>query len=527
MAKLTLQFDSILGGIQPTEFYNTQGNGQIFNSLGIDPEMPKTDSLTRPSGLIRPTSMEKISGSTVTGAPMWFLTNPKNANIYCYANDGKVHLINSNLTMGSDLSTPTNGAGQGAVYYNNYLYFATTTDISRFGPLNGSPTMTNNWWTSTLSKTALANTTYPTINGVMMPKHAMYVHPWNSRVYFCDVTSDGIGCLSMIKTKKVTVEGDTDDTLVPSSYKVLDFFYGWLPTCISNIGSELAIGLIEGTDTTTKQGNAKVAFWSTVASDTSYNRIAQLPDPIITSLTNVNGILYAITGSASGGMRISRYIGGESFEEVAYLDDQLPALAGATDFVINRILWGGKTTLPAVSGSVFSLGSKSKAMGMGLHNILKSTAGATTPMVTALKYVSQGAIKQPIVGWKDNTGTAGALVAGIDKLSTTYGTSYLTFPLQRIGRNFQIISVSIPLSSSVSANQTVEVRALIDGGSSDVLLGTINNTNYSGARRVGIDPESSFGFNDFCLQLKFTGSALTTIQMPVLVDIEVIEDTSA
>ena len=189
MSKATLQFDSILGGWQPTEFYNTQGTGQIFNSTGIDPEMPKDDSSTRPSGLIRPTSMEKISGSTVTGSPIWFLTNPKNTNIYCYADDGKIHTITSSLTMGSDLTTPTNGLGQGACYYNNYLYFATTTDITKYGPLNGSPTMTQNYWTSSLSKTALANTTYPLINGVRMPNHVMYVHPWNSRIYFCDIES--------------------------------------------------------------------------------------------------------------------------------------------------------------------------------------------------------------------------------------------------------------------------------------------------------------------------------------------------
>jgi hypothetical protein len=85
------QTDSILGGWQVTEYYN-QPN-QFLTSIGIDPEMPRTDALTKPSGVIRPTAMAKFSGTEITGVPLWMISNPKNASIFIYCSDGKVHQV--------------------------------------------------------------------------------------------------------------------------------------------------------------------------------------------------------------------------------------------------------------------------------------------------------------------------------------------------------------------------------------------------------------------------------------------------
>ena len=154
--------------------------------------------------------------------------------------------------------------------------------------------MTQAWWTSSpLSKTALANTTYPSINGVVIPNHPMAVH--QNRLYVGDVNSSGIGIISMINTKKTTYEGDTDDTTVPSAYNVLDFNYQWFPTCLEPYGNYLAIGVIEGASTAVKQGNAKVLIWDTLATTTAPNIIAELPDPLITAMKYVNGVLYVFS----------------------------------------------------------------------------------------------------------------------------------------------------------------------------------------------------------------------------------------
>ena len=74
------------------------------------------------------------------------------------------------------IGTVTGNVANGAEIYNDYLYITTGTDVSRYGPLSGSPALTNSVWTgATLgSQTALTNTTYPTINGAPIPKHWMY-----------------------------------------------------------------------------------------------------------------------------------------------------------------------------------------------------------------------------------------------------------------------------------------------------------------------------------------------------------------
>jgi hypothetical protein len=391
--------------------------------------------------------------------------------------------------------------------------------VGRYGPLSNTPATTQDWWVGALSLTALANSTYPTIKGVSIPNHPMCVH--QNRVYFGDVTSTGVGCLSMINTKKTTYEGDTNDTVVPSAYNVLDFNYNWWPTCVETFGNEIAIGVIEGVSTTIKQGNAKVLFWDTSPSTTAPNRIVDLPDPLITAMKFVNGVLYVFSGSASGGMRISRYLGGQSFEELFYLDDQYPPLQGAVDYNINRIVWGASTTDPAVSGSVMSLGSKVRAMGMGVHNILKSTAGATTPWVTSLKYIQQGAMIQPVVGWKDNTGTAGAGVYGLDKLSTTYGTSIWRSKMERVGNAFNLTEIRIPLSQAVAANQTITVKVYIDEGSTSHTVATINSTNYPGGDRwIRIYPTGVSGKNNYFLELIFSGTVLACVSLPIITVVE-------
>ena len=151
--------ETIFGGFGETEFFGQKG--QFLASIGLDPDMPKDDNSLKISGYLRPTAMEKFSGIEITGNPMWIITNPKTNNIYVYATDGKIHLVSSALAMGTSPGTLTTASGNGGAYYDNYIYFRKNTDVARYGPLNGTPTLTQDYWVTTLSKTALANTTYP------------------------------------------------------------------------------------------------------------------------------------------------------------------------------------------------------------------------------------------------------------------------------------------------------------------------------------------------------------------------------
>ena len=53
--------ESILNGIAISP--NLSRKGQLGASLAIDPDMPNGDSDVRPSGVLRPTQMSKISGT--------------------------------------------------------------------------------------------------------------------------------------------------------------------------------------------------------------------------------------------------------------------------------------------------------------------------------------------------------------------------------------------------------------------------------------------------------------------------------
>ena len=530
MAKFTVKIDNVLGGISPTQYYSA--SNQFESSIGIDPDMPADDSSVRISGLIRPTALAKFSSTGVTNPPLWFLTNPKDANIYAYMADGKVTSYTSSLSSETAVGTPTSGAGNGAEYYDNYLYFATPTDISAYGPLSSSPAIINTRWTSGsytgtsggFGRTALTNTTYPTINGVVMPNHPMFYHASRNRLYFGDVVS-GQGALHYIATTKTTVEGDTNNG---TTYNALNFNYGYYPTCISNFGTDLAVGLIQGTNTSVIQKNAVISFWDTTSTSPTKIIDRELPDPLITAMRNVNGNLFAWTGNAQGGCRLLKFLGGYSFQEVGYWEECYPPLAGAVDHFLNRIVFGGNTTYPEASACVYAVGSKSGLINatlpsLPIHNILKSTA-STGGWVTALKYVLQAdnKIRQPIVGWKDTTPAY-----GIDKISTTYGVNVWRSQMFRIGKPFQVNKVRIPLTLPIGANHTITGKIYVDELQSGINLpNTINNTNYANSQQNILQQIPNVkGLHNFLLELRWTGSAYIGVSLPVIIEGETLTDS--
>jgi|ERR1051326_3586913 hypothetical protein len=521
MSNITLSIDSILGGEQASEFYGQKG--QFLSSIGINPDFPKDDSSRQASGFLRPTAMAKFSGSTVTGVPLWIIPNPKDTNIYVYANDGKLHSVSSSLSMNSNPTAPTSASGNGAEYYDNYLYLAKNTDIARYGPLDGTPSLTQSYWVGSLGKTALTNTTYPSIRGIAIPNHPMHRHTDN-KLYIGDVsaasaTGGNKGVLHFIRTKKASsIEGNTNDG---SNANAVSFPYGYYPTAIESYGSDLAVALIEGTNTTLKQKRAKVSFWDTTS--TTYNKITdvEFPDPLITALKNVNGVLYVWSGNASGGVRLSRFIGGYSFEEVLYLEEGVPPFQGAVDAEMNRLIWGAYMTDPESFAVVKAYGSKMKALGTGTFTPFTATSATTTnQIVTAVKFVEQAnnSRLRPIIGWADNS------AKGLDSISTTYGVSRWDSSVFRIGRPFIIKKVRIPLAQAVAANMTLIPTIYVDEASSSTALTTINSTNYPNSERnVVLYPDVS-GKHNFYLSLRWSGTALLTVSLPITIEVELLND---
>lgn len=522
-----ITIDSVLGGVAASQYFPARDEYQ--GATGVDPDLPIDESTVRSSGFLRPTAMQKFSGTEVTGVPMWFVTNPKTTNTYLYANDGKVHTIDSTLAMGTALnggSALTTASGNGAAYYDNYAYFARNTDIARYGPLNGSASLTTGYWGTTLAKTALTNTTYPSVGGVQLPNHVMHPHSDN-KLYIADVLADSTtntnrGGIHYIETSKTTVEGDTD---AGATYNALDLPYGWYPTALETYQTDLVIAAIDGTSTTVKQKNAKLLFWDTTSSSWSSVITTEFPDPLITGLRNVNGTLYVFSGNAQSGCRVTRFAGGYNLTEVFYDEDGLPPMHGAIDHLLNRILWGDMVVDPESAAVVKALGSKKDVFmkSNALHIPYRATSSNTTNQrVTAMKFIQHSSFAKPIpvIGWTDNA------AKGLDKSSTTYTTSYWQSGTFRVGKPFDVVSVTIPLSQAVAANMTVTPKLWFDDASSSTSLTVINNTNYPSKRHIWQTPTGAHGANNFFLELVWSGTALCTVALPIEIVIDIQEEAN-
>ena len=533
MAKLTLRIENILGGQSPLQYFGKEGS--FKNSLAIDPDNEATTGDNRSGGVLTPTPSIALTASIGTGLDdelLWMNTNPKSDNVFGYDRAGKVYEIIlatyaiSDLNNGAALST---SSGNGAAYYNNYQYWAKNVDIVKYGAFSsGVRTYNQVYWSSTLSMTALGNgVTYPApkIGTSKYPNHVMHLHT-DDKLYICDVGASGSvnnkGIIHYIKTVKGTLEGDTNSG---STYNALDLGFGIWPTALESYGTDLAIAGYEGNTTTgnTRGKRAKIYFWDTTSS--SFNKEVELPDPLCSALKNVNGILYAFCGNPGDmGVRVLRFVGGYTFEEVAYLEDSQPPFQGAVDHLLNRVLFGGFSSSMGGYGSLYALGSKVGNISTGLFNVMRATTSNSNGVsVTSMIAPENTDFVNPtyLIGWRDGGGTS---EFGIDRNATTYGVSEFQSEVFRIGKEFEVTKIKIPLAQAVAANMTLAVKIVVDNESTTTTVATINNTNFSGSERFVTLHPSVFGKHDFLLQFSWSGSALISVGLPIEVEVETMDD---
>lgn len=387
--------------------------------------------------------------------------------------------------------------------------------------------MTASVWTGVTlgSQTALNNYVYVTVRNITIPNHPMHVHVDGS-LYLGD-TLNGQGVIHVITTTKVTKEGDTNNG---SAYRVLALPFGYYPTDIESYGTDLVISAIQNasasTGTVINQGRAALFFWDTLSS-TYYNQV-NLPDPLVTALLNKNGVIYVFSGNVPGGARVSTYVGGNSVQQVAYLEEGFSPLAGGVDAFGDRVSFGGFTTYPVASASVFSVGSK--LGGSALHNTVRTTSAGTSPIATCVKYVQQANNSTPrvIVGWRD--GTTSKLDYNNDVDGSFTCNSVFRTQVFTPGAKFVVRTIRIPLTTAVDSSTTITPKIWVDDESSSFTLDTINNTNFSGKRNVlyknpkmdGTQEVS--GFHNLFLELTFSGARYIGATFPIEIEVEIYED---
>lgn len=524
-----VQITSVTGG--HTVSSHVGESGKFRASLGIDPAQPFDDSdsaySTHSSGLIRPAASEKFSGTTINAAPLWMVPNPKDSYVYVCDSLGSMYTVNSTfdtVTGLSDAGHLSSGIGNGAAYYDNYIYIAKNTDIARYGPLNGVPSFNGTYWTTTLGLTALTNTTYPADlkNGLLYPNHVMVRHS-DGALYIADVVGN-LGTVHKLQTTKTSVEGDTNDG---STYSALTMGYGLWPTAMASYGDSLAIALYEGTSGGVRQERAKLAFWDTTSSATNKIVWVDYPDTLITAMKSINGVLYLISGNVnSKGFRITKFLGGYSFDEVYYSETGEPPLPGAVEGTLYRILVGSHTNVPESDGCVYSKGLQKSAFGTGFFNVMRATGGDSSTNVTSVCIADNTELgfSVPIIGWSKGSGTSNN---GLDKQATAYNNAPSVFWSDNflIGVPFNIEGIYIPLAQGVGSNMTLTAKIYIDEGATSYTYPVINNTNFpNGERNVYLKMDGVFGRHSFWLELRWTGSALLTVSLPITIEFTPIQE---
>lgn len=527
--KFGVSIDSIMGGL--TALWAEGNPDQFHSSIGIDPDIAISASLVKTSGALVPSHYADFSSTILSSYINWIVAAAQGGTTYVFAADGEFIEYSSALTSTSEnlISTPTSGAGDGMAYYNNYIYLKSGTDLSRYGPINNVPVMAHGVWTSSTlgSQTQLGNATFPTNYGVTLPNAPMHVH--FDRLYIGDFVSStssanaGKGLIHFVQTNRTTDQGDNNNG---STYNALDLPFDYAPMDIESWGNDLVIAATPmsgtGTNTTIIQGKAKLFFWDTL-SEAPYRQIT-LVDPIVTALLNHNGNLFVFSGTMNDGVRVSVYEGGNSLRQLAFFEEGFSPPAGAVDGLGNRIVWGARTSYPENAACVYSLGYKDGRLPLSLHNIINTDASATATagMVSALRYAQHASFISPrfIVAWRD------ASNFGFDKLdNASTNVAVWRSNIFNVGSPFRINKITIPLIDAVAANHTLIATVFVDDASASTALTTINNTNFaSSERRIVLPVTNVRGTNNFFLQLRWSGTAVLRVGLPIIIEGELLEN---
>lgn len=546
--KFQIKIESILGG-HSSSLFMSKGD-QYSASFAIDPALPPDNSdnefSTIASGILRPSGSTHTGYSTsTTNYYSWLVTDIKdksfNSDIYAYGANGSVAVAYPVQGWLSDGGSMTGGAGNGAAYYDNYMYFAKATTIARYGPLNGTPAFDGNYWTTTLGKTALIDTDYGSdpYLGKDYSNHPMHRHS-DGKLYIADVV-DNKGTIHYISTTKTTVEGDTDNG---STYNALQFGYGLYPIAIESYGSQIVIGLRESNydnsagSNVVFSGRAKIAFWDTTSQNFNNITGVEFPDGNLTAIKNAGGVLYFFSGSYDDyGFRVLRYIGGNSFEEVfmsevGYSPHQAAVLAKG-----NNLLFGSANTIPNTGADsdacVWSLGLHRSGLTLG-NNVFSIARPGLDSDYSSTGYnyaVGVSAVCEEVGVNLNQVGIFVATDLGLDRVfqSTLQAEPVWRSQIYKIGQPFKITKIRIPTLESTSSSQKQIIPKLyFDNGAK---VKTLQTMDYSDKRIFTLRPENAVGEHSFCLELKWSGyitlgadGGTWSVALPITIEYELIDD---
>jgi len=419
-------------------------------------------------------------------------------------------------------------------YYDGYMYFATDTDIARYGPLDGSatPGWVENYWQDILPMTSLESASYPYTllpsgTSVQLPNHYLHTHS-DGRLYIADSTSNR-GYIHFIQTTGGGSGGSS------STYQALALPTGLVPICMESLGANLVIATYDRNSAASstnygirnKNGRAKIAFWDTLSQNINSITWVEFPDALITAMKNVNGKLYVFSAPAekTNGFRVSQYVGGYTFEEIWSSEEALAPLPGAVDGTSSRLVFGSYTLTPKSTGCVYSLGLSASGISNGIFCPFASST-ADNAMVTALMLPVNSARGKgwdyPVFGSSDFSSIY--RLENIDGASNCNATWWSQ--VFRIGQRYKITKIRIPLAEPLTAGTTIVPKIYTDDGfGTAYALTSLTSANFGTTKRnIVFHPVNLTGESNFWFELSWSASYPLAIGLPITIEYELVTD---
>lgn len=516
---IKLKIESILGGRSP--LWQMGGENQFLESIGIDPERTYTNK-AKAIGSIQPVGSTALAtGSSLTDTPMWIIGTNTSTGIYVYGAGGTLYTYSSTFTVQDDggVGKVTGGAGDGACVYNDYIFLATKTDISRYGPLSSAAIMEEEFWSAAghCNMAALTDNSASFIGtrSITYPEHVMHVHN-DGYVYIGDY-SGGRGLIHAFYFAN-------DGTGTTATYAALTLPPGYIPTDIKSYGTDLAVLCSPKIDyalgARPKPQNSGLFLWDTV-SDNFYRHVP-INEALATAMVNKNGELYILSGALDQGGKLSRYLGGYSFQDLCQFEEGTPPPAGAVDALGNMVVWGVWGTVPTTYAGIMSYGHRNGALPKTASKTIMRISDTTNtlPVVSSLKFI--GMSGYPRLGWRTDT-SAKYGIDGATTAPTAFANVFSSKPFN-IGKPFTIRRITIPLSAAVAAGTSIMAKVYVDNETRNYDLPDINNTNFTSSEWIIDFPNLAIsGKMNFYLQFTWGGTAEVGLVPPIDIEVEVYD----
>lgn len=162
------------GGISIAAKVGQQGSFRFGTHLNITSD---------PNDITLNLTPSKKSGSVVTDLIKWIVDGtPFDTNRYAYGDTGNIYKIDAsdNFTL---LRSVSASHGQGMEVQADYLYYTQNTQIGRYGPLDGTPTFTDNWQTGLNDTSSSLFAPVAVLNDRLIVGHGNNVATWDGAIW--------------------------------------------------------------------------------------------------------------------------------------------------------------------------------------------------------------------------------------------------------------------------------------------------------------------------------------------------------